>query len=202
MQAEFLFSPCPEDGIRGGIGYVYKLYTTHDCLIGVKDLQIDIRLTKVREVTQLTHLYRWEMLRLASAGSQIKVGLKAKVDLLPEKGAIKLLLTAYYTRVRGMVRRPLLDFAVETEFEVDDFMRHFADAVSGERMMDLPPSVLTMMLSVGIGALRGMIAQRTKGTPLESTPLPLINISSLVSCLIYTSPSDEFTRPFSTQICG
>lgn len=202
MQAEFLFSPCPEEGIRGGSGYVYKLYTTHDCLIGVKDLQIDIQLTKVREVTQLTRLYRWEMLRLASDGSQIKVGLKAKVDLLPEKCAIKLLLTAYYTRVRGMVRRPLLDFAVETEFEVDDFNRHFADAFSGERMMDLPPSVLTMMLSVGIGALRGMIAQRTKGTPLESTPLPLINISSLVSRLIYTSPSDEFTRPFSTQICG
>lgn len=163
---------------------------------------MDIRLTKVREVTSLTRLYRWEILRMASASSQVKVGLKAKVDLLPGDGAVRLLLTAYYTRVRGMVRRPLLDFAVETDFEVDDFDRHFSDAVNGERIIDLPPSVLTLMLSVGIGAMRGMIAQRTKGTPLEATPLPLINISSLVSRLIYAAPPDGLIHPFSTQICG
>jgi len=101
-----------------------------------------------------------------------------------------------------MVRRPLLDFAVATEFEVDNFDRHFAHALDRDRMVDLPPSVLTLMLGVSIGALRGMIAQRTKGTPLESSPLPLINITSLVSRLIYADTADDYTHPLSAQICG
>ena len=181
---------------------VYKQSTLRERLIIVKDLQMDIRLTKVQEVTSLTRLYRWEMLRMASASSQVKVGLKAKIDLLPKEGVIKLILTAYYTRARGMVRRPLLDFAVATEFEVDNFDRHLAHALDRDRMVDLPPSVLTLMLGVSIGALRGMIAQRTKGTPLESSPLPLINITSLVSRLIYADTADDYTHPLSAQICG
>lgn len=163
---------------------------------------MDIRLAGVKEVTPLTRLYRWEMLRMATAPSQVKVGLKAKVDLIPAKNSIRLRLTAYYTRIRGMVRRPLLDMAVETEFEVEEFNRYFQDASSGGMIIDLPPAVLTLMLSVTIGALRGMITQRTKGTPLEKMPLPLINISALVSRLIYATPADDNIQPFSTEICG
>ena len=44
---------------------VYKQSTLRERLIIVKDLQMDIRLTKVQEVTSLTRLYRWEMLRMA-----------------------------------------------------------------------------------------------------------------------------------------
>ena len=177
-----------------------KHSTSPSCLSDVKDTQIDIRLKKIEEVTELTRLYRWEMLRMASAASQVKVGIKAKVELAPDDSTIKLRLTAFYTRVRGMVRRPVLDFTVDAEFEVDEFHNHFGSALANDRLIDLPPSVLTLMLSVGVGALRGMIAQRTKGTPLASTPMPLINISALVSRLIYSD--NTLTHPIGTQICG
>ncbi len=168
----------------------------------MKETELDIRMVKVEEVESLTRLYRWEIFRLTGSASEVKVGLKVHLETIPRFQKVKLRLCATYTRERGMVLRPLLDYVVDVEFEIDEYQRHFgADAGHGDAF-DFPPSVLTMMLGVGVGAMRGMIALRTKGTPLADKPLPLINISSLVSRLIYSSPCDENTYPLSALVCG
>ena len=52
-----------------------------------------------------------------------------------------------------------------------------------------------VMYGVAIGALRGMLAQRLAGTMLEAYPLPLVNISELVSRHLYGNAPSQLTIP-------
>ena len=54
---------------------------------------------------------------------------------------------------------------------------------------------MTLMYSAAIGALRGMLALRVENTFLKDYPLPLINISELVSERIYGRKADLHTIP-------
>ncbi|MBP3590312.1 MAG: hypothetical protein J6J61_07030, partial [Muribaculaceae bacterium] len=60
----------------------------------------------------------------------------------------------------------------------ENIERHGENAVVDSQLMML-------MLGVAVGALRGIVAVRTKGTLLESRPLPIINISALMYRLHY-----------------
>ena len=103
--------------------------------------------------------------------------------------------------MRGMIRRPLLSYAAEAVFEIPGLAEYAMGIPSGDRV-ELPPAVMTLMLGVGIGAIRGLIAQRTAGTVLESRPLPLINVSGLVSRLIYGDVPAGHAIPFGAPVCG
>lgn len=163
----------------------------------MKETELDIRLVSIGEVAENTHLYRWELMRLAAEPGKTDVSLSARLSVIPEHGMLKLRVSAHFTRMRGMVLRPLLDAEVEADFEIDEYERHFAGAVKADGRIDLPPSVLSLMLSVAVGGLRGIVAMRAKGTPLQSKPLPLINISWLMSRLIYNDELPRHSVPFS-----
>ena len=85
-------------------------------------------------------------------------------------------------------------------FEIPSLASHVDFSRSRDRV-GIPPSLMAMMLNVAIGALRGMIAQKTVGTPIEDRPLPLVNVSQLVSRLIYGDRPPERVIPVDTQIC-
>lgn len=161
--------------------------------------ELDIRILKITEVPGKCHLNRWELMRYAGNENEISVDLHARVDIDSKVDCLSLRLGTVYTYLRSMVKRPLLDFTIEAQFEIpsiDDFVSFNDD----HDKVDLPPSLMSLVLSVALGALRGMIAQKTVGTALEYRPLPLVNLSSLVSRLIYGSRPKESTIPFDTQI--
>ncbi|MCF0213364.1 MAG: hypothetical protein HUK13_02785, partial [Muribaculaceae bacterium] len=53
-------------------------------------------------------------------------------------------------------------------------------AMVTETSVYLPPELLGTMMSVGIGALRGMVALKTVDTPLAAHPLPIYAVSDLI----------------------
>lgn len=149
-------------------------------------------------------LHRWELLRFAQAREEAMacVRVKARVTSDTEQGLLILHLSTAYTWDRGMLRRRLLDYEIEVRFEVDDFEGHFGRGPRHPEIVDMPPSVLRLMLSVGIGTLRGMLALYTRGTPLQRRPLPLIDVSLLLSRLIYgDSPRASEIYPL-TELAG
>lgn len=148
---------------------------------------MNISLVGVDEVADRCRLHRLEMLRFGASGGTARVGLAARVTSDADRSLLKLRLAASYSWERGMLRRRLLDYEVDAVFEVDDFERHFGRGPRSPEVVDMPPSVLRLMLTVAVGALRGMIALRTAGTPLGSRPLPLVNVSELLGRLIYGS---------------
>ncbi|MDE6528193.1 MAG: hypothetical protein K2L78_04025, partial [Muribaculaceae bacterium] len=52
-----------------------------------------------------------------------------------------------------------------------------------------------LMYSAAVGALRGMLALRVENTFLKNYPLPLINISALVSERLYGTKADPAVVP-------
>lgn len=172
--------------------------------ISVKETQINISLVDVTEVPPGCRLHRWELLRFAQAREDACacVRLKARVTSDASRGWLILHLSVEYSWERGMLRRRLLDFETETRFEVEDFEGHFGRGPRHPEVVDMPPSVLRLMLCTGIGTLRGMLAVHTQGTPLARRPLPLIDVSLLLSRLIYgDTPRDAEVYPL-TGLAG
>ena len=62
--------------------------------------------------------------------------------------------------------------------------------------IELPPRIMTIMYGAAIGALRGILAQKLENTQLRDYPLPLVNVSELVSRHIYGTPAPDRTVPF------
>lgn len=161
--------------------------------------ELDIRIVKIAELPGKCHINRWEMMRYSSNPEDISVDLHARLDTDSSSDVITLRLGAVYTYMRAMVKRPLLDYTVEAEFEIPG-IENFINFSQNREVVDIPPSVMSLMLSVAVGALRGMIAQKTVGTTLEHRPLPLVNLSNLVSRLIYGSKPKEPTIPMGSSV--
>lgn len=162
---------------------------------------MDIRIARVADLPDHCHLNRWELLRYGSNPENIAVDLRASLDRDVPRERLALVLTATYTYMRGMIKRPLLEYAVVAEFEIPG-MSAYVEFSPSRETVSVPPSLMNLMLCVAVGALRGMIARKTSGTPLENHPLPLINISSLVSKLIYGERADNRVVPLEEPVCG
>ena len=62
--------------------------------------------------------------------------------------------------------------------------------------ISVKPELLTIMLSVSIGSLRGMLVMRTKNSDFENYPLPLVNVTELVSKIRHPSWYENIIHPF------
>lgn len=160
----------------------------------VRKAEMDISIERISEVAADCRLYRWELMRYGNAPVNVAVSVKANIDEDMAFEQITLRLGVTYTYMRSMVKRPLLQHTVDAVFSIPS-MAEYVDFTPGHDRIAIPPSVMSMMLGVAIGALRGMIAKVTAGTPLENRPLPLINISGLVSRLIYGTTPSRATIP-------
>lgn len=156
----------------------------------MKDTELNIRVAKVREVPGQTAINRWELMRYN--GSGITVSLESKFHARPARHCVSLTVGTRYYYLRDQMRHNLLDYNIEVFFDISPYYSLSGDT-PGE--IEVPPRLMALMYGVAIGALRGMLAQRTENTLLRDYPLPLVNISELVSRHIYGTPAPEHTVP-------
>lgn len=142
------------------------------------------------ELKELNSINRWEMMRYD--GSAISVSLRSRFDALPAHHTVTLTVGTRYFYTRSQMRHNLLDFSIKVVFDIEPFASLAGDS---EGEIEIPPRLMTLMYGVAIGALRGMLAQKLEGTVLRDYPLPLVNISELVSRHIYGTPTPEHTVP-------
>lgn len=145
---------------------------------GYADLQMDMRLINLHEVASQSRMYRWEFVRYD--GSDVDVELSTKLNRDVKRSTIHLRLGAHYTTFRSQIRRRLLDYVIDAEFEIKD-VRGVIEASPTE--MVITPALMRLMLSISIGALRGMIALRTQNTFLRHFPLPVYDMEELISTI-------------------
>lgn len=125
-------------------------------------------------------------------GSGISVSLESRFHARPARHCVSLVLGTRYYYTRSMMRHNLLDYNIEVFFDISPYSILAAEE-SGD--IEVPPRLMALMYSVAVGALRGMLAQKTENTVLRDYPLPLVNISELVSRHIYGTPTPEHTVP-------
>ena len=156
----------------------------------MKEKDVNIRIAKIRELSRQNSINRWELMRYC--GSKITVTLESRFHARPARHCVSLVVATRYHCMRDQLRHDLLYYGSEVFFDIEPFSSLDAND-NGE--MELPPRLMTIMYGVAIGALRGMLAQKVERTQLRDYPLPLINISELVSCHIYGTPAPEHAIP-------
>lgn len=156
----------------------------------MKDIEYDIRIAKIRELAATNSISRWELLRYTDGG--ISVSLTSRFIPATEKKQVSLIVGTCYHYTRNLLRHRILCYNIEVIFDVDPFPY---STTGSEDASYLHPRLMTLMYSAAIGALRGMLALRVENTFLKDYPLPLINISELVSERIYGRKADLHTIP-------
>lgn len=160
------------------------------------DHEINIRIARIRELPALNTVSRLEMMR--NTGGDIVISLNSR--LVPSKvdpGRIGLILGVKYRRERSMIMRTLLHYHIEVVFEIDRMEDHVN---VGDTTVEVSPRLLTVMIGIAVGAIRGMLAQRTARTFLADYPLPLINVSDIVSRMIYNEEPDDTVIPLTELV--
>lgn len=110
-------------------------------------------------------------------GGKVNVALSASFNMCRESSEAIITVGVHYTTLRSQVIRKLMDYAVRARFEISD-IKGLVDIEYGDIL--LPPGLLHLMLSVSVGALRGMLALRTANTFLANFPLPLLDLTEIM----------------------
>lgn len=138
-----------------------------------------LRVIRIDEIPSQSEFHRWSILRFK--GEPVGVTLSTDFRLDPKHPEIlRLRLTAHYHTVRAQILRPLLDYTIEVVYEVDN-LEAVASEADGELL--LATGLLSLTLSVGIGALRGMIALGARNTFLSHYPLPVFRIADIIASI-------------------
>lgn len=143
------------------------------------DLQSIVRVGRITPLHAETRFFHWNILRHAEEPVEVTLGTSYTVSK-SSPGILTLRLVACYHSLRNLIIRPLLKYAMEVEFEIDN-LDEIVDI--NERSIIIPPDILHLTLGVGIGALRGMLALECRHSSLTHYPLPIMNIGDIISRL-------------------
>lgn len=156
----------------------------------MEKLEFDIRISAIRELTSENKFHRWGILRYN--GYPVKVSMSASI--LPDvtQNLLTLTLGVRYVSSKDEGGKELLRYNVLIDFEIENLGERIQIT---EKAVKVPSHLLTLIISVGVGALRGMLAQRTAGTAFDKYPLPLMNISEIVSTIMYSERSRNPVYP-------
>lgn len=156
----------------------------------MEKLEFDIRISEIKELTSENKFHRWEIRRYN--GYPINVSMSASV--LPDinRNLLTLTLGVRYVSSTASNEKELLRYNILVDFEIDKLEERIQIT---DKTVKVPSHLLTLIMSVGVGTLRGMLAQRTSGTVLDKYPLPLMNISEIVSAIIYSERSRNPVYP-------
>ena len=144
----------------------------------MKATELDIKLLRIEEDS--THFYRWELMRYEA--TPVDVSLTSDFSYRAGRRLVSLRLTARYTTFRNQMNRRLLDYVVNSEFEL---LGPDAEVSVEELVVDT--ELVRLMLGVALGAMRGMISLRTANTFLSHFPLPIYNINELMEPIMKTA---------------
>lgn len=145
---------------------------------------VDIRLSELHEVASLSSLDRRAIRRYG--GSRIDVGLNVRMESDVKNSTVTMVVGVAYNTTRHIMRERLLQYTVAAEFEVDSLSEHLqADGVEAI----VSAQLMRLMLSVTIGSLRGMLALRTASTKLAAYPMPIFDLTEIISRMSYDDGS-------------
>ncbi len=161
----------------------------------MKHNEVNIRLSELHEVERLSSISRRNIRHYD--GRPVKVSLNINVDPDETNKTVTMVVGVSYITTYRLMQERLLQYTVAAVFEFDNCEGHVS--VGGNSCM-VNTSTMVMMLGVTIGSLRGMLALRTAGTFLKNYPLPIINISELISRLSYGSDIPFGTRPLFNHV--
>jgi len=152
----------------------------------MKDNEMNLQLYSLNEVTDATAVNRRALRRLNPA-SPVNVDMKVKVLPDIDSERISIVVTCSYTADIYLIRTHLAVCSVVATFEVEDLKSYieYPDGPAGAMKVATP--LMSMMLGIAVGALRGIMAVRLAGTPLSKHPMPIISMAALIERLSYTS---------------
>lgn len=141
-------------------------------------VDIDIRLAKISELPESSSFNRWEMFKYS--GQPVDIDLHTQFIPYTSLGLLNLVLGVTYTTTRNYLRHTLLRYDIELSFEISNM-----DSVINisNHSVYVPPTLTNLMLSVGIGSLRGMLAVHTRHTFLSRYPLPIFDLRDMLGRL-------------------
>lgn len=141
--------------------------------------EFDIQIRSIEELPKHSALHRWELLR-HPADCPVECTVSVGFDSPTANDCVAMRLTVRYTSMRGGIMRPLLTYSIRVNYGIMDLKHR---AMVTDNAVYLAQGLLPLMLSIGIGALRGMVALRTSGTALAGHPLPVLSIPTLLKHL-------------------
>lgn len=109
-------------------------------------------------------------------GEDCEINLRLASKFVVPESEIGLMLFITYTDKRD--KQKLLTFSMEVIFKVDNYTETFNVV---ENKVTIPDNFLADMLSVSIGAARGMLVELNHGTYLERTYVPVFNIADILA---------------------
>ena len=139
----------------------------------MKATELDIKLLRIEEDSMRTHFYRWELMRYEA--TPVDVSLTSDFSYRAGRRLVSLRLTARYTTFRNQMNRRLLDYVVNSEFEL---LGPDAEVSVEELVVDT--ELVRLMLGVALGAMRA-------NTFLSHFPLPIYNINELMEPIMKTA---------------
>ena len=141
---------------------------------------IKFSLLSVREIEGATAINRRALRRLGHNPVNVDMNVRVVPDL--DRSLVSLVVTCSYVAVLGLIRTRVLSCSVVTVFEVEDLASHVT--MEGEEAI-VGGQLMSTMLGIAVGALRGVVAVRTADTPLRFRPLPVIDLTALMYRLNY-----------------
>ena len=141
----------------------------------MSDNSVNLTLLSCVEIEGATGINRRALRRLGTAPVTVDMNVRLLPDL--ERNLISLVVGCTYVTVIDLIRTHVFTCTSLTTFEIENLRDQIAqrgkDQIIGGKL-------LMTMLGIAVGALRGMVAVRTADTPLRHTPLPMIDLTSLM----------------------
>lgn len=141
----------------------------------MKDKDIAMTLIDLGEVDGASAINRRALRRLTR--EPISVDMNVKVVPDTDRSLLSILVSCSYRAVIGLIRERLLVCTAVATFEVENLASHIEE--NGQEKL-LPTPLMMNMLGIAVGALRGIVAVRTAGTPLRRRPMPIIDLNTLM----------------------
>lgn len=146
----------------------------------MEESKYQLKIISVSEVPGSTALNRSILRRMGQQPVTVDMSVKMVSDI--SRNIISLIVTCSYLTKSAVLRQRLLTCSAIATFEIDNLSAH---AVSHGGEVSVDDELLHTMLSIAVGALRGVVAVRTADTPLRHRPLPVIDLRALMSRLNY-----------------
>lgn len=143
---------------------------------------INMSLVSVREIEGATAINHRALRRLGHTPVSVDMNVRAVPDV--EHSILSLVVSCSYLAVIGLIRTRVLSCSVVANFEIPGMAEIMA--VQGEEVI-VQGKVMSTMLGIAVGSLRGVIAVRTAGTSLRFRPLPIIDLNALMYRLQFGS---------------
>ena len=147
-------------------------------------IAMQIRLVKIEELS-------YKNVTRQDSDIREPVLVKLLLNVLPDVSSNTIELNVgviYHTHSRD-----LLNYEIKSTFEIGEI-----DAILRVRdySVSIAPELLSILVGISIGSLRGMLVLRTKGSIFENYPLPIINVTELIASLQTETITQSSYFPF------